>query len=96
MRKFEINVPLEVMPNITTAIHSKNFVFTTKPTTDEDIVKIEVPYEKDSNDEISELEDEINEVIENFYEEEENEEEEEEENEEEEDEENEKKRNRKR
>ncbi|MDQ3112354.1 MAG: hypothetical protein M3R17_20935 [Bacteroidota bacterium] len=59
------------MPDITTAIHSKDFVFTTKPTTDEDLVKIEVPYEKDSNDEISELEDEINLVIENFYEEEE-------------------------
>lgn len=92
MRKFEINVPLEVLSDVTTAIHSRDFVFTTRPTTDEEIVRIEVPYEKDSHDEISELEDEINLVIENFYEEEENEEEEEENEEEE----SENKRNRKR
>jgi hypothetical protein len=78
MRKFEINVPHEVLPDVTRAIHGQDFVFTTKPTGDDDIVKIEVPYEKERNDEISDLEEEINQIVEDHYDDEGEEEEEEE------------------
>jgi hypothetical protein len=83
MRKFETNVPHEVLPDVTRAVHGQNFVLTTKPTGEDDIVKIQVPYDADRNDDITELEEEINTIVEKFYDGEEESEEEQEEEEDE-------------
>ena len=53
MRKFEMNVPVKTLPDIATAIHTEEFVFVTKPTDDEEIVTIEIPYEKEKDEDIS-------------------------------------------
>lgn len=72
MRKFEMNVPVKTLPDIATAIHTEDFVFVTKPTDDEEIVTIEIPYEKEKDEDISTLEENMNQIVEDFYENEEN------------------------
>lgn len=72
MRKFEMNVPVKALPDIATAIHAEEFVFITKPTDDEELVTIEIPYDKEKDDEISTIEENLNQIVEDFYEKEDN------------------------
>ena len=72
MRKFEINVPDATLTDISRAILAEEFDFVVKATNEEEIVKVEIPYDKDRNDSITDLEEDLNQIVEDYYEEEKN------------------------
>lgn len=67
MRKMEVVVPHDILPDITKSIHEKDFSFVVVPYDDENVT-VQIEYDKGSEREITELEEELNQQIDDFNE----------------------------